>query len=325
MDALQVARKLRCFQQSLHQCIADSSVRRLDISGALVTVDPENAYPYYSVNRNRVQFLGCEHTVSSDAVDDIIDVFQKAEASRAFFSISPSPQDEEIRQWLIERGLKRFEGTGYPTLLRRAEAVKPARPSTLEIRHVNAEELCKQADRIQTLYPGPAMDASVFIGMLSQPGFHHVLAYAGDEAVAGSVLWVDGAFGYLGFGSTAEAYRNRGAQSEMIWRASIRRLPQAASGWRRKHSLCSKHRLATWKGMTSPLSMTKRFSFGQIKQLDEMMKADYSKIASEHIQMNPGDDWVLFDRMTMTVGHKRETKASTTGKYQGVDVSKEIK
>ena len=40
---------------------------------------------------------------------------------------------------------------------------------------------------------------------------------------------------------------------------------------------------------------------------EESFQAGIHRLA-EHVGGNPDDEWLLFDKMTLTVGHKRETK-----------------
>jgi hypothetical protein len=63
-------------------------------------------------------------------------------------------------------------------------------------------------------------------GTLGTAGWHHYLAFNGERAVAGALMFVNGRGAWLGFGGTALAERNRGAQSALIARrlADARRL-----------------------------------------------------------------------------------------------------
>ncbi len=55
-------------------------------------------------------------------------------------------------------------------------------------------------------------------GTMDSQGWHHYLAFRGERAVAGALMFVNDCGAWLGFGGTAPGERNRGAQSALIAR-----------------------------------------------------------------------------------------------------------
>ncbi|MDA1191436.1 MAG: hypothetical protein O3A46_07095 [Candidatus Poribacteria bacterium] len=215
MELNAIARRLRRFQIRKDECLIDiASARPLLIADALVSVDPTSDSPYPSANKNQAQYLGVEREVSPETLDEIVEVYRRANVARFFLPISPSPQAADIPKWFRKRKIKRFQGTGYPTLLRKAETL-PSHETELTVRRVSREEVAAHEDAVRAIYTG-LMDAPGFLKPLGQPDFHSFLAFDGDTPVAGGVLWVDGDFGFLTNAITAESHRGRGAQSALI-------------------------------------------------------------------------------------------------------------
>ncbi len=70
---------------------------------------------------------------------------------RFFWWVSPCEQRDDIEHSIRAAGLKPFEGTGYPTLLRRAE-VMPLPASGWEIRRIDRAEAERQMQTLQSVY-----------------------------------------------------------------------------------------------------------------------------------------------------------------------------
>jgi len=64
-----------------------------------------------------------------------------------------------------------------------------------------------------TVAVGETAELSGFVGA---PGWLHFLAWDGDEPVASGALYADGESGWIGVGTTREAWRGRGAQSALL-------------------------------------------------------------------------------------------------------------
>ena len=65
---------------------------------------------------------------------------EETRVERFFFWVSPNPQREEIVTWLLDNGLKPFQGTQYPTLIRHVEEVTP-HETHLRVERVSRREV----------------------------------------------------------------------------------------------------------------------------------------------------------------------------------------
>ena len=62
----------------------------------------------------------------------------------------------------------------------------------------------------------PAQAAPLIAAIVGAPGWHCVVAFAGDEPAASGALFVDGASAWLGIGATRPSFRRRGAQGALL-------------------------------------------------------------------------------------------------------------
>lgn len=220
MDNNAVARELKEIQVRFDACLK-LPIEQVRLGGALITIDPTSVSPYPSSNRNRVQYFGVDETVTVEQVDAIIALFRARGVERFHFWVCPGPQAEEIEAWLKKRKLKRFGGTGYPTLVRTVAAATPPHQTDLKVRRVTRAALDKlPVDRAAMF--GESPDESIFLSTLGRRGFDHFFAFDGKMPVAFAMLCSNGRLGYLCHGFTLESHRNKGAQSALI-RARIAR------------------------------------------------------------------------------------------------------
>lgn len=228
MLSFELALRLKQYRMHQRAAMRPGKRRLLDVAGALVTIDPAETSPYPWANPNRAAFLGCEQTVGPVSIDLVVRAFRRAEVPRFFFWMYPCPQFKPMRTWLAERGFTRVEDNTFPVLVRRAiGGALP--PTSLEVRQVGHWEAARQQQRLADIYGG-AEEERAFRQTVGQPGFHHFMAFDGDDAVAAALLWTKGDFGYLAAASTAEAYRARGAHSALI-QARLNKAAQLGCTW----------------------------------------------------------------------------------------------
>ena len=195
---------------------------------AVVSFDPDSDSEYPSTNRNGVFFLGCNSVVSLSDIDAIISFYRERVIPRYFVWLSPCAQLEELRGWLLDRGFSRFEGTGYPTLGRSAETMSE-HETDLEVRRVDREDVQIHRRDIEIIFDDPRF-RPYFVESCGAPGLEHFLAFADGKAVSGGILAVDGDAGSLGYMATAEEFRGRGGQSQMIV-ARVNRAVELGCRW----------------------------------------------------------------------------------------------
>ena len=161
-----------------------------------LTIDTERQGPLASFNLNRVYLCGREAGMEPGSVAQWIELFAASGVKKFFVWLSPGPDMDAVRGWLVASGCSRIRHLSYPTLVR--TVAEPVRFSTeLDVREVGVEDIEAARDQLgETLWQEYARSA-------------------GKEGL-----------GYLFSAATAEADRNRGAQQALI----ARRIEQAERG-----------------------------------------------------------------------------------------------
>jgi hypothetical protein len=171
LHPFELARRLKRTASVYDAAIPGRPPMYTHLTDAVVTVDPTDLADVPSASRNNVTFFGCERVVSVKDLHRVQDFYKDAGVSRYFFCLSPNPQLEEIKGWLVDRGFKRWEVVTYPTLLRSAERLTD-HPTDLEIRCVDADEAVRSARDIEKIYSDPRFK-SVFAETCGANGLHH--------------------------------------------------------------------------------------------------------------------------------------------------------
>ncbi len=210
MTATEVSRHLYAPRYALAASVRDAEFAEL--GGGFVTIDRLSDTEYPSTNPNRAEFVGVTRPTSRSEVQEITERFAAAGVRRWFFWLSPCPQAGEIRQWLLELGLRRFERPRYITLARSAEPVAAHR-TALRVRSLAPPELRAYTGFLIELYGD---FSGVYLGTIGRDDCAHYLAFDGDRPVAASGVCVAGAAGYLFLAATRPSDRSRGAQNALI-------------------------------------------------------------------------------------------------------------
>ena len=209
-----IANHLKVIKQKELDCSRSGEQRWEEVGNAIVTIDPPSgSSPYPSANGNASHYFGCGTTVSRAALKKILHTLKGSGAERFFFWLSPNPQQEEIVTSLLDNGLKPFQGTEYPTLIRPVEEVTP-HETHLSVEHVSRREVEDCADAITHIYE--PWGCQFFFDSVDQPGFEHFLAYENRTPVGAAILGTHGDFAYLGWAGTAEEHRGKGGQNALI-------------------------------------------------------------------------------------------------------------
>ncbi|HEX9278647.1 MAG TPA: GNAT family N-acetyltransferase [Casimicrobiaceae bacterium] len=139
----------------------------------------------------------------------IADVFRQAGVRTFYVWLSPGPRMEVVRGWLTDAGMTRVRHVGYPTLVRNV-VVQSRAVCRVDAREMDGTEAVRLAERHEGIaWPD-------YVRSAGAPGFHHFMAFDGGRPVATAILCILDDLGYLGAALTAEAFRGRGAQRELI-------------------------------------------------------------------------------------------------------------
>ena len=220
MTPYEIANHLKVIKQKELDCSRSDEQRWEEVGDAIVTIDlSSGSSPYPSANGNAAHYFGCGTTVSWGDLKKVLDTLKGAQVERFFFWLSPNPQQAEIVTWLRGSGLKPFQGTEYPTLIRPVKVVTP-HETHLKVERVSRREVENCADAIRHIYE--PWGGAFFFHSVDQPGFDHFLAYENGTPVSAAILVTHGNFAYLGWAGTAEEHRGKGGQNALI-RARLNR------------------------------------------------------------------------------------------------------
>lgn len=176
---------------------------------AVVSFSPETrGGGVESVNHNRIHLLG-GGGLTGEGFAELCGLLRDDGADPFFVGLAPGPERDHARALIVEAGFELNRWTRYPTMALTGPAeVMPQ--SDLLIEEVGPEDVASAS-----LALGPDLWPS-YLRSAGKPGFHHYLAFDGERPVAHAALYVAGGIGYLGWMSTAEADRRRGAQQALI-------------------------------------------------------------------------------------------------------------
>jgi hypothetical protein len=177
---------------------------------AYVAVSFSEQGPVASSNSNRVTLCGTEEGLTAEGLTRIADLFKQAGVKRYYVWLSPGPEIEVVRGWLVDAGMTPNPYVQYPTLARDA---RPALPiaTRIEVREIELSE----AKRIVECHEGIAFPDYTRLPA-ETTGWHYFAAFNSGEPIATARLYVRGDLGYLGTAYTGEPFRQRGAQQALI-------------------------------------------------------------------------------------------------------------
>jgi GNAT superfamily N-acetyltransferase len=171
---------------------------------------------------NRVLGLGLEKPVTQAQLDGIVVRYKGAGVPRFFVPLSPAAEPAEVREWLLARGLRRYNR--WAKLERGVDAI-PEVSTDATIEEVGPESASAFARVLRGGFDLPEGFEPWVEAMIGRPGWRHYMAWLGGEPVGTGSLYVKGEWASLGFAATLPSARGRGVQSALI----VRRMKDAAS------------------------------------------------------------------------------------------------
>jgi GNAT superfamily N-acetyltransferase len=201
---------------ALHRrtALLNPKVRVTDAAGGFIEEGEGACSEHPSMNDNRASFVGCGRGITRNEFRGVVKHFQTRDIPRWFFWLSPCSDEGDIRGWLAEAGFPRFGGTGYPTLVRTCGKL-PEHETNLEIRNAGEDDLVQHSRRLEELY-GDSLH--IYTSTFRDDGYHHYLAFDGEEPVAGALMGAHEGLTGLGMMATLESHRRRGGQGALITR-----------------------------------------------------------------------------------------------------------
>jgi hypothetical protein len=163
---------------------------------------------------NRVVGLGSRRRPTAAQLEEIIAAYRGAGIRRFSLMLAPGAHAAAARRLLRAHDFAP-QGT-HLKLVRDTASPLPAVETALSVRRIGRAEARTFARILGETIAMPESRQLWMAATVGAPGFHHFLAYDGRTPVATGLLYADGAWGTLAFGTTRAAYRRRGAQTALI-------------------------------------------------------------------------------------------------------------
>jgi hypothetical protein len=164
---------------------------------------------------NRSIGFGMDRSATEADVDAAIAAL--TDAGRTSWVIQPGPlaRPSALPSWLERRSLR--PGRQWAKTWRDT-AEPPETATSLRIEEVGAERRDDFGGIVEAAFELPDELAPLGRVVVGRRGWHTYLAFDEGVAVGAAALFVIGAVGWLGFGSTLASHRGRGGQSAMFAR-----------------------------------------------------------------------------------------------------------
>ena len=162
---------------------------------------------------NRVLGLGITLPATRASVETLVGWFGARRAERFLVHASPSARPAELREWLVESGLRPFRG--WMKFARGREPV--TRPDTSLSVRAAGPELRDDFARIACQAFGlPRETQALTAALCGRPKWHCFVSFAGETPAGIGALYVEDGAGWLGFGATLPEFRGRGGQASVM-------------------------------------------------------------------------------------------------------------
>jgi len=179
------------------------------IGSVRVTMIPGMDWAFF----NRIVGLGVREPAVESLLDEAIGVLQDAGCKNYMAQVCPSAQPSSLPDWLSARGFTKSRN--WAKVYRDNEAA-PTIATDLRVERIGTEYASAFADVVLTAFEMPLELQPMIAGVVGKPGWHHYLAFDGDQPVSAAAMNVSGGTGWLGFGSTLESHRKRGGQGSLF-------------------------------------------------------------------------------------------------------------
>ncbi len=181
------------------------------IGSVSVTMIPKLDWSFF----NRIVGLGVSEPATETMLDDAISILKDAGCNNFMAQISPMSQPYQLPTWLEKRGFKL--GRNWAKVYRGNELPIDV-PTELRVETIGIECADMFADIALSAFEMPAELRPLVKGPIGKQGWHHYLAFDGDQPVSAGAMFVSGEIAWLGFGSTLVTHRNRGGQGAVFAR-----------------------------------------------------------------------------------------------------------
>lgn len=183
-----------------------------EVGGATLLLAPRLPVTLF----NRAIALGVRRPATEEDVEALRAAYAAA-GVRDYWVHLGAARPAALRGWLTARG---FTTAPRPTWAKvvRSPAAPPQIETALAVREVGAPEGAALGQVLAAAHGMPPLMAPWIAALAGRPRWRAYLAFAGDEPVAGGLLFQEGRDGWLGLGGTLPAHRRRGGQGAILAR-----------------------------------------------------------------------------------------------------------
>lgn len=164
---------------------------------------------------NRLVGWGLNGPARRSDIEAALERYRRAGLAHYGVQLSPAAKPEEFAAWLDAAGLVR--GDCWSKVYRAAGDV-PAIVTPLRVEEIGERHAGIFASIACAAFGMPTHLEPWIAAVVGRPGWHHYLAFDGDEPVASAALFVRGEIGWLGIAGTLPSARRRGAQGALMAR-----------------------------------------------------------------------------------------------------------
>lgn len=212
MDAKVLAAQLRTINDTMSRH-SPRIAEHLSIGPFDVTINPAGGEAFPSNNRNRATALAGTPPTLGD-IEQTIAAFRSRGINPFFLWLGPGMDTPEVLASLEHCALKEWPYVRYLVLARPAGNPIPAR-TNLQIVRIRPQQPCVKEADIASVYANE-MAGRAYFATLGLEGYSHFVAIDAGVVAAAALLFTSGPVGYLGWSTTREDCRNKGAQSALI-------------------------------------------------------------------------------------------------------------
>ena len=162
----------------------------------------------------RVRGFGTHRPVTKDDCNTVFDILEQNNVTNIRFRVPPAGQEEEIRTWLKERGLKRLTFAAQWIV-----STEPQRTvaTSLAIQEIDQGNAYQFAQIVVKNYRIKTKDAVAYYQrMVGAPGFTCFMAFDGEIPAGTGAIYSVGDGCIVFYGTTIAPYRKQGLQQSMI-------------------------------------------------------------------------------------------------------------
>jgi hypothetical protein len=184
-------------------------IHAYEFDAATVLVAPGVDIPLF----NRALGLGIDAPASEAAIESIVSIYHESKVRNFAVQISPVALTPGLLGWLTAERLAVRDR--WSKMFRSGEA-RIVPHSDLRIAPAGIEQSAAFGRVACQGFGMPIALAPWLEASVGRPGWHHYLAWDGDQPVATGALYVQDRVGWLGVATTLTTHRRRGAQLALM-------------------------------------------------------------------------------------------------------------